>query len=89
MAVGRGSITAKGSTFAILATVLTRLLGRPVVDETLLPGKYDFKLHYDQNSVGLPFNGVPFGGRERIPRLDPRQPSHRFSLQYKNNSDLS
>jgi uncharacterized protein (TIGR03435 family) len=56
MGVGRGSITAKGSTFAKLAIALSRLLDRPVLDETGLSGNFDFKLHYDQGSVGLPYS---------------------------------
>jgi uncharacterized protein (TIGR03435 family) len=57
LGVGRGSITARSATFANVATALSRLLGRPVIDETQLPGNYEFKLHYDQSSVGLPFSG--------------------------------
>jgi len=55
LGVGRGSITARSTTFANVAIALSRLLGRPVVDETQLSGNYEFKLHYDQSSVGLPF----------------------------------
>jgi len=61
LGVGRGSITPKGATVANVAAALSRLLGRPVLDETQLSGNYDFKLHYDQSSVGLPFSGP---GRE-------------------------
>ena len=57
LGVGRGSITARSVPIANVATALSRLLGRPVVDETQLSGNYDFKLHYDQSSVGLPFSG--------------------------------
>ena len=35
---------------------LSRLLDRPVLDETGLAGNYNFRLHYDQGSVGLPFS---------------------------------
>ncbi len=55
VAVGRGSITATNTTFAMVATALSRILDRPVLDETQLTGNYDFKLHYDQSSVKLPF----------------------------------
>jgi len=54
--VGRSSITAKGATFTKLVIALSRLLDRPVLDETQMAGNYDFKLHYDQGSVGLPYN---------------------------------
>jgi uncharacterized protein (TIGR03435 family) len=57
LGVGRGSITARSTTLANVAIALSRLLGRPVVDETQLSGNYEFKLHYDQSSVGLPFSG--------------------------------
>jgi uncharacterized protein (TIGR03435 family) len=56
MGVGRGSITAKGATFGRLVIALSRLLDRPVLDETGLSGNYNFKLHYDQGSVGLPYS---------------------------------
>ena len=55
--VGRGSIAARSATIANVAIALSRLLGRPVVDETQLSGNFDFKLHFDQSSVGLPFSG--------------------------------
>jgi uncharacterized protein (TIGR03435 family) len=40
-------VKATGQTMALLATVLTQLTGRPVVDKTALTGLYDFELTID------------------------------------------
>ncbi len=69
--VGRGSITARGAPFATVAIALSRLLDRPVLDETGLPGNYDFRLHYDPNSAGVPLTGL----RERTPAQEAAEPS--------------
>lgn len=63
--VGNGYFTASGGTMAFTADVLTRLLDRPALDKTGLPGHYDFKLTYDQSSVKAPMIGMqnaPTGG---------------------------
>jgi len=54
ISAGSGSITGRHTTIALLATVLTRMLGRPVVDETKLGGRYDFQLHFDPDSIRGP-----------------------------------
>ncbi len=51
---GTGYITGKNTTIALLATILTRMLGRPVVDETRLGGRYDFQLRFDPDSIHGP-----------------------------------
>jgi uncharacterized protein (TIGR03435 family) len=51
---GASSIRAANVPIALLATVLTRMLGRPVVDETKLSGKYDFQLSFDADSTHGP-----------------------------------
>jgi uncharacterized protein (TIGR03435 family) len=53
--IGLGSVDAKNAPMTLLTTALTRMLGRIVVDETGLTGKYDFALHFDQSSVGIQF----------------------------------
>lgn len=54
--VGKGKITGRRAKLSTLSIALTRLLGRPVFDETGLSGDFDFVLHFDPNSVvGLPF----------------------------------
>jgi uncharacterized protein (TIGR03435 family) len=43
---GRGELTALGSDMGALATRLSAVLGRPVIDRTALTGKFDFKLQW-------------------------------------------
>jgi uncharacterized protein (TIGR03435 family) len=74
LGVGRGSITARSTTFANLATALSRLLGRPVIDQTQLSGNYEFKLHFDRSSVGLPFSG-PRPDSDATAQPDATEPS--------------
>lgn len=57
---GSGSILGKHTTMALSTTILTRMLGRPVVDETKLDGKYDFQLRFDPDST----HGSDFRVRE-------------------------
>jgi uncharacterized protein (TIGR03435 family) len=42
--IGRGEISAEGTTMHFLAVMLSRQVGRTVLDETRLTGRYDFKL---------------------------------------------
>jgi uncharacterized protein (TIGR03435 family) len=43
---GRGELTALGADMAALATRLSAIVGRPVIDRTALTGKFDFKLQW-------------------------------------------
>lgn len=43
----KGQITARATPMAIFARYLSQRLGQPVVDETGLPGSYDFNLEYE------------------------------------------
>jgi uncharacterized protein (TIGR03435 family) len=51
-----GTITGRNGTMQMLATVLTQLIGRPVIDKTGAEGGYDYKLSYadanDPNAEG-------------------------------------
>jgi uncharacterized protein (TIGR03435 family) len=51
MSSQRGIVTAQGIALSTLANFLTQTLGRPVVDETNLSGRYDFTLHYSPESM--------------------------------------
>ncbi len=59
---GTTSIRAANVPLSLLATLLTRMLGRPVVDETKLDGKYDFQLHFDADSI----HGPDFHAQESV-----------------------
>jgi len=57
-----GRIDGRNGTIEMLATVLSRFLGRPVEDRTGLNGGYDYKLEYGQPSQatpGMTGNDVP------------------------------
>jgi len=43
---GRSQIVDQGATVAVLADQLARVVGRPVVDQTGLPGRFDVKLQW-------------------------------------------
>jgi len=63
---GLGRLEARGATMASLAGTLGRILGKPVVDRTALPGRYDLDLEYSpEDSRGtryLPADESPAAG---------------------------
>lgn len=61
LGIGNGKITARRVKLSTLSIALSRLLGRPVIDESGLSADFDFTLHYDPASVGLPFRDGSFG----------------------------
>ena len=61
----------KGASMATLATTLTGLLGRPVVDKTGLTGRYDFALEFSRSETAGP--GAT-GGYNEPPPLPPPPP---------------
>jgi uncharacterized protein (TIGR03435 family) len=75
-----GSVMVFGSGFtgasiplAALASTLSGILGRPVIDKTRLKGEYDFKFVYSRS--GLPHNGLLSGGPAAPPAaLDANDP---------------
>ena len=52
--MGRGSISGEGTTMHFLAIMLSRQLGRTVVDQTGLTGRYDFKLAWTPEDDAVP-----------------------------------
>lgn len=48
----RGGITGKNMTMPLVASRLSRFLGRPILDETQLAGAFDFQYAYDGASEG-------------------------------------
>ena len=52
MMVNNGKVTANDAQLAMLVTVLSRTLGRTIVDRTGLTGKYDFTLEYAPEEGG-------------------------------------
>jgi uncharacterized protein (TIGR03435 family) len=61
----------------LLATVLTRILGRPVVDVTKLDRRYDFQLRFDQDSI----HNADFRDRESDASTTSGAPSIYTALQ--------
>jgi len=52
--MGRGAISGEGTTMHFLAIMLSRQLGRTVVDQTGLTGRYDFKLTWTPEDAAVP-----------------------------------
>jgi uncharacterized protein (TIGR03435 family) len=52
MMVNNGKVTANDAPLSMLVTVLSRTLGRTIVDRTGLTGKYDFTLEYAPEEGG-------------------------------------
>jgi uncharacterized protein (TIGR03435 family) len=52
--VNNGKITSTDAQLSTLVTILSRRLGRTVVDKTGLTGNYDFTLEYADDDVGSP-----------------------------------
>jgi uncharacterized protein (TIGR03435 family) len=51
--MGRGTISGEGTTMYFLAIMLSRQLGRVVVDQTGLTGRYDFKLTWTPEDAAV------------------------------------
>lgn len=68
---GTERMDVKNGPMSTLATTLTALLGRPVVDRTGLSARYDFVLDYSRDQTAGPGTG---GGYNEPPRLPPPPP---------------
>jgi uncharacterized protein (TIGR03435 family) len=68
---GGERLDVKGGAMSTLANTLTGLLGRPVVDQTGLTGRYDFILNFSRSETAGP-NAT--GGYNEPPRLPPPLP---------------
>lgn len=65
MGFGRGRLTGQGVPMAFLARMLShRQLGRPVVDQTSLTGKYDFTLQWTPDESRAPMFSGSGGGQQ-------------------------
>ncbi len=62
--MGRGKIQAQSISITMFATVLSRQLGRTVIDKTGLTGNYDITLEFTPEGGGGPMPGGPPGGGE-------------------------
>ena len=81
--MGRGQLSAGAAPIANLVSVLSIILGRPVIDKTGLTGFYDFALTWTpdpaQGGAGSVGPGVP-GGPQPLP-IDPSGPSLFTAIQ--------
>jgi bla regulator protein BlaR1 len=64
-----GHLESTGTPIDMLAHVLSRQLGRTVVDKTGLTGNYDFTLDYTPDNMPMPVHGGPEGGPK--PEMQP------------------
>jgi uncharacterized protein (TIGR03435 family) len=61
--MGPGAISGEGTTMHFLAIMLSRQLGRTVVDQTGLTGRYDFKLTWTPEDAAVPRAPTSLQGR--------------------------
>jgi uncharacterized protein (TIGR03435 family) len=61
MRMNHGAITAEGCTMEMLTTTLASVLGRAVLDQTGLQGRYDFTLEFMPEAGQLQWEGKPAG----------------------------
>jgi bla regulator protein blaR1 len=67
----RSAFTGSGATMQLLAQVLARRLGRPVLDRTGLNGKYDFTLEWTPDAGGPAGKEGPAGPNEKAEQAGP------------------
>jgi uncharacterized protein (TIGR03435 family) len=66
----RRQIIAENSPLEDLASTLTWLVGRPVVDRTGLQGRFDYKLEWSPDELQLPSSEAPTQTDGNAPSLD-------------------
>ena len=71
MTMNPGHLESTGTTIDMLTHVLSRQLGRTVVDKTGLKGEYDFALDYTPDNMPMPPHGAPESGPK--PEVQPDQ----------------
>jgi uncharacterized protein (TIGR03435 family) len=49
--IGQGRVIAQGLSMTTFVRILSDNLDHPAIDQTNLPGRYDFTLNYDQDSL--------------------------------------
>ena len=59
MTMNPGHLESTGTSIDMLTHVLSRQLGRTVVDKTGLAGEYDFALDYTPDNMPMPPHGAP------------------------------
>jgi bla regulator protein BlaR1 len=80
MSIGSGSIQSRGGNLSFLASSLSRILGRTVVDSTGLTGNYDFSLRWTPDG-GMRNPGGPEQGEASGATLDTGGPTLFSALQ--------
>ena len=75
MTMNPGHLESTGTSIDMLTHVLSRQLGRTVVDKTGLTGEYDFTLDYTPDNMPMPPHGAPEGGPK--PESSPIREGHR------------
>ena len=73
--INPGHIESTGASVEMLTHVLSRQLGRTVVDKTGLTGEYDFALDYTPDNMPMPPHGASDGGPKPETQVDPGGPS--------------
>lgn len=73
--INPGHIESTGASVEMLTHVLSRQLGRTVVDKTGLKGEYDFALDYTPDNMPMPPHGASDGGPKPEMQVDTGGPS--------------
>jgi bla regulator protein BlaR1 len=71
----RGQLTGTAAPLPMLATVLSNMVGRPVIDKTGLTGKYDFELQWTPDPGQTLVPGALSPGPDAPPPPDPNGPT--------------
>lgn len=80
MSMNRGRLEGRAAPMEMLATILSNNLGRPVIDKTGLPAKYDFVLEYIPD-VGSDPRAQGFGDGANTPAPNPSGPTIFTAIQ--------
>ncbi len=75
MMMNPGHVESTGASTDLLAHILSRQLGRTVVDKTGLTGEFDFALDYTPENMPMPMPGGPDGGPKHDGQPDQVKPS--------------
>jgi uncharacterized protein (TIGR03435 family) len=75
MRMSPGHFESTGTTIEMLTHLLSRQLGRTVVDKTGLSGEYEFTVDYTPDNMAMPMHGAPEGGPKPEVAADQGGPS--------------
>jgi uncharacterized protein (TIGR03435 family) len=78
---GRGELTVVNSPLSPFLNILSRTVGRPIIDKTGLSGRYEFTLKWTPDPNQAPMMGAPRPAGEEAPPPDTSGPSLFTAIQ--------